>query len=134
MRMVRLPHPEPGMSHPVRHAALGLTLLSTACSSGHPQTQPVPDVVAGSDDRVVRIRLQDGSSLRLIKPQMVGDTLTGFAIQDSDPTPRRLAADQVQAIEVRTSDPGSTAALVAGVGAVLVGVGLAIVSGGTYCC
>jgi hypothetical protein len=123
------------MPYPVRHlAALGLTLLSTACSSWHPQSQPAPEVLATNEGRAVRVLLQDGSSLQLTHARMLGDTLAGYSVSGGDTTQWRLAPDDIRGLEVRKSDSGTTAAAVIGVGALLVGVGLIAVNSGTYCC
>ena len=126
------------MSHPVRRiAALGLALLSTACSSWHPQSQPTPDIVAANEGRAVRVLLQDGSSLQLSQARMLGDTLAGYSVHASDTTQWRLAPEHIRGLEVRKTDPGATAAVViVGVGAVLVGAGLIAMESwdGPICC
>ena len=126
------------MSHPVRHiAALGLSRLSTACSSWHAQSQPAPEVLAANEGRAVRVLLQDGSSLQLNRARMLGDTLAGYTVSGADTTEWRLAPDRIRGLEVRKGDPGATTVLViVGVGAVIGAASLAAMSSwdGPICC
>ena len=97
--------------------ALITTSYLTACTGWRVQ-EAVPQHAAE-----LRITLADGHRLSLRKPQVIGDSLVGFATQEHGSPSERvrvafLAAD-VQRVEGRKLDAGKTALALIGLGAVI---------------
>ena len=118
----------------VRPLAMLLAVVSfTGCSSWRPTPGSPDPARIPADTEEVRVRLSDGSRLKLQSPVFQADSLRGFASKPSandhfagKSAPRALAPANIASLERKHFDPEKTFALVVGIG--LVGAAVAFLA------
>lgn len=108
------------MSRPFR-STLSLLLITALLSSscrGWSVTNTTPaDYLRDHQPSAVRIHKHDGKQVILMEPELVGDSLRGYAQTTGRPT---IALSDIDSIAVRKTSWGKSIALVGGLGAAIV--------------
>lgn len=121
---------------PSRTTPLVYLLLSAACSTWQPVTQPVPELAAQHRGAAVRLSLSDGSRVEMNSPTVSGDSVVGT--RPGGPQARiAVPLGDILLVERSQIDGGKTTlAVLGGVAAVaglIAGIAYAQSCTGLYC-
>lgn len=94
-----------------------LTLLTSSCRVWSVTNATPADYLRSHQPDAVRIHRHGGTQLVLMEPELLGDSLRGYAETTGRPT---IALADIDSIAVRRTSWGKTIALVGGVGAAIV--------------
>jgi hypothetical protein len=113
-------HPEDPVSRPFRSALsllLITSLLTSSCRGWSVQSTTPAEFVREHQPSTVRLFKRDGKQVVLMEPEVVGDSIRGYATTTGRPS---IALTDVDSLAVRKTKWGNTVLLVGGLGAAVV--------------
>lgn len=112
--------PEDPVSRPFRSALsllLITSLLTSSCRTWSVQGAAPAEYVTKEQPGTVRLFKKDGKQVILMEPEIVGDSIRGYATTTGRPS---FALSDIDSIAVRKTSVGNTMLLVGGLGAAVV--------------
>jgi hypothetical protein len=113
-------HPEDPVSRPFRSAVsllLVTSLLTSSCRGWSVQGTTPSDYMREHQPSSVRLFKRDGKQVVLMEPEVVGDSLRGYAVTTGRPS---FALSDIDSLAVRKTKWGNTVLLIGGLSAAVV--------------
>jgi hypothetical protein len=110
-------HPEDPVSRPFRSTLSLLviaSILTSSCRGWSVQDTAPAEYLRGNQPGTVRLFKSDGKQVVLMEPEVVGDSIRGYATTTGRPS---FALAEIDSLAVRKTKWGNTVLLIGGVGA-----------------